>query len=306
MHMSFLVELPENQYIANAFEMFAPRTGFTLENARAMAWIAQLAYETQPEKITRIGGEWGFDDVRCFQQPAKTTLPMSSTHGIVGFRGEATIIAFAGTDPLNLLNWVSDFYLGRPGEDAHQGFVDAAAAVWDEVGEIVGQSIADGRALFIAGHSLGAAIALVTADRARRERKLDHVEIYVFGSPRVWQVDFAKAFIDAFGPTTYRLVYGQDVVATVPPTLLGFQHVGHLLQCARGEKFDAAKLLERDDSDEPAFGVGSLAQLPDKLRLLLVGLSPSMRTDLLGQASQLLLPLIGDHLPDRYYTALAS
>lgn len=305
--MSVLVELPEEQYIAKAFDMFAPRTGFSLGNARAMAWISQLAYETRlPEKITRISGKWGFDDVRCFQQPAKTTLPMSSTHGIMGFRGEATIIAFAGTDPLNLLDWVSDFYLGRLGQDAHQGFVDAAAAVWDEVGDVVGKSIAEQRALFITGHSLGAAIALVTADRARKERKLDHVEIYVFGSPRVWQADFAKSFIDAFGATTYRLVYGQDVVATVPPTALGFQHVGRLLQCARGAKFNSAQVLERNDSDDPMFGVGSLAQLPDRLQLLLVGLSPSTRTDLLGQISQLLLPLIGDHLPDRYYTALAS
>src|SRR5262249_33882219 len=154
-----------------------------------------------------------------------------------GTRGEATIIAFAGTDPFNLLNWVSDFYLGRPVADAHQGFVDAAAAVWDEIGDIVGKSMADGRALFVTGHSLGAAIALVTADRARKERKLDHAEIYVFGSPRVWHFDRAQAFIDAFGPTTYRLVYGHDVVATIPPSTLGFQHVGRLLQCARGEKF---------------------------------------------------------------------
>jgi triacylglycerol lipase len=109
----------------------------------------------------------------------------------------------------------------------------------------VGKSIADRAALFITGHSLGAAIALVTTDRARKERKLDHVENYVFGSPRVWRADFAKAFIDAFGATTYRLVYGQDVVATVPPTGLGFRHVGRLLQCAQGAKFNAAQLLEQ-------------------------------------------------------------
>jgi hypothetical protein len=303
--MSVLVELPEEQYNAKAFEMFAPRARFSIGNARAMAWASQLAYETRlPEKITRISGKWGFDGVRCLQQPAKTTLPMSSTHGIVGFRGEASIIAFAGTDPLNLLNWVSDFYLGLPGENAHRGFVDAAASVWDEVGEIVSKSIAERRALFITGHSLGAAIALVVADRAHTERKLDQVEIYVFGSPRVARIDFAERF--AFGKTTYRLAYGQDVVATVPPTALGFQHVGRLLQCGRGEKFDATQLLERGDSDEPSFGVGSLVQLPGKLQILLEGLSPSTRTDLLGQISQLLLPLIGDHLPDRYYAALAS
>jgi len=57
---------------------------------------------------------------------------------------------------------------------------------------------------------------------------------------------------------------------------------------------------------EPTFGAHSLAQLPAKLQDLLVGLSPSARTDLLGQMSQLLLPFIGDHLPDRYCTALTS
>jgi len=303
--MSFLVELPEDQYVANVFQAFEPRTGFTLANARAMAWTSQLAYETRlPEKIARVGDKLGLDAVSSFQQPAKTTLPLSSTHGVVGIKGEATIIAFAGTDPLNLFNWVSDFYLGRSGEEVHQGFVDAAAAVWDEIGDVVSKSAADGRALIITGHSLGAAIALVTADRARKERDLDRVEIYVFGSPRVWHSDLARAFIDVFGPTTYRLVYGQDVVASIPPSTLGFQHVGRLLQCARGENFDAAQLLEPADSDEPAFGVGSLAQLPDRLQSLL-DLSPSLRTDLLGQASELLLPLLGDHLPDRYYTALA-
>jgi hypothetical protein len=303
--MSFVVELPEEQYNADAFEMFAPRAGFSLGNARAMAWTSQLAYETQlPDKVVRISQKWGFETIRCFQQPAKTTLPLSSTHGIVGFRGEASIIAFAGTDPLNLLNWVSDFYLGRPGQDAHEGFVDAAASVWREVSDFVGRSIAERRALFITGHSLGAAIALVTADRVRTEEKVDEAEIYAFGCPRVWHTNFAEPFINTLGSTTYRLVYGQDVVATVPPTTLDFRHVGRLLQCARGGKFDAAQLLDHADSDEPLLGVGSLAQLPDKLQILLGGLSPSTRTDLLGQFSQLLLPLIADHLPDRYYAAL--
>jgi len=49
-------------------------------------------------------------------------------------KGEAMIIAFAGTDPLNLLNWLSDFYLGRLSAGAHQNFAEATAAVWTEVG----------------------------------------------------------------------------------------------------------------------------------------------------------------------------
>src|SRR5689334_19971068 len=167
--MSILVELPEDQYDPEAFQNFASDPDFSLGTALAMAWMSQLAYETRfPDKIKRIATtKWGFDNVRILGQPAKTALPLSSTHGILATRKDKVIIAFAGTDPLNLLNWISDFYLGRPGTDAHEGFVDAAAAVWKDVGAAIKASIDDRRALFIAGHSLGAAIALVTADHAR-------------------------------------------------------------------------------------------------------------------------------------------
>src|SRR5262245_38676779 len=210
--MSILVELPENQYDPNAFANFAAGAGFDLGTARAMAWMSQLAYETRfPDKINRIATTmWDFDNVHILEQPTKSTLPLTSTHGVLATRKGKTIIAFAGTDPLNLLNWISDFYLGRPGADVHQGFVDAAAAVWKDVGAAIDRCINDSGALFIAGHSLGAAIALVIADRARQEKRLQHGEVYVFGSPRVGRGDFVDRFNSSFGHTTYRLVHGRD------------------------------------------------------------------------------------------------
>src|SRR5215475_5786602 len=100
--MSFVVELPLSEYNKDAFAQFDPTAAFQPGNALAMAWMSQLAYETRlPDKM----------------------------RGIIARKGEALIIAFAGTDPLNLLNWVSDFYLGQRTADAHAGFRDAAAAV---------------------------------------------------------------------------------------------------------------------------------------------------------------------------------
>src|SRR5262249_40551800 len=248
--MSILVELPEGEYSPTAFANFAPRADFNLNTARAMAWMSQLAYETRfPDKITRIAGRWGLSDVRTLEQPAKSTLPLSSTHGVLATTKDAAIIAFAGTDPLNLLNWISDFYLGRPGADVHQGFEDAAAAVWIDVKAAIEQCMTDGRALFIAGHSLGAAIALVSADRAHREKVLQRAEVYVFGSPRVGRDDFVGRYKDSFAPTTYRFVHGRDIVPTVPPSEFGFHHVGRLLQCESGGKFDQARLLDNVNSD---------------------------------------------------------
>ena len=304
--MSILVELPEEQYSPRAFSDFAAAPGFNPGTARAMAWMSQLAYETRlPDKLVRIGKGWELDDVRPFDQPARSTLPLSSTHGVLAARGDAMILAFAGTDPVNLLNWISNFYLGRPSADAHQGFEDAAAAVWGEVGAAIEQGIRDRRPLLIGGHSLGAAIAMVTADRARREKGLANADVYIFGAPRVGRADFVGRYNAAFGASTYRFVYGKDIVPTVPPSELGFHHVGRLLRCERGEKFDPARLSGGTDSDEPSPGSDFFTGIAERVRDLVAGpLSPTTRMDALGRLSQLLAPSIGDHLPDRYYNAL--
>jgi triacylglycerol lipase len=211
----------------------------------------------------------------------------------------------AGTDPLNLLNWVSDFYLGRPSADSHEGFQDAAAAVWTEIGTAIERSLANNRPLFVAGHSLGAAIAIVTADRAHSEKKLMRAEIYIFGAPRVGRTEFVTRYNSTFGPTTYRFVHGKDIVPTVPPPELGFHHVGRLLQCERGERFEPSRLLAEVSSDQPSPGDDFFSGIAERVRDLFGGpLSPTLRVDALGQLSQLLAPSIGDHLPDRYYNAL--
>src|SRR5262249_23681377 len=151
---------------------------------------------------------------------------------------------------------------------------------WIDVKAAIEQCMTDGRALFIAGHSLGAAIALVSADRAHREKVLQRAEVYVFGSPRVGRDDFVGRYKDSFAPTTYRFVHGRDIVPTVPPSEFGFHHVGRLLQCESGGKFDQARLLDNVNSDEPQPGNDFFSGIAQRLRGLLSGpLSPTSRID---------------------------
>jgi len=87
---------------------------------------------------------------------------------------------------------------------------------------------------------------------------------------------------------------------------LGFHHVGRLLSCESGTKFDLTKLLAESSSDEPSSGNGFFSGLAERMRNL-VGLpSPTARVDALGKLTLLLAPSIGDHLTDRYFTALTS
>jgi hypothetical protein len=306
LNVSILVELPPGQYNRDAFANFNKDSGnFSPDVARAMMWMSQLAYETHvPQTISTVSGLWDLSAVKLLIEPAKSTLPVSDTRGIIAQRRGATIVAFAGTDPLIVRNWVSDFYLGRTKADVHEGFDDAAAAVWNDVKAALTAASAAGSPIFITGHSLGAALAVVTADHARRELGLASAQVYLYGCPRVGRDDFVAAYDSTFGPTTYRLVHGHDIVPTVPPPLLGFHHVGRFLACSPGAKFIASQLAPNTRSDEPLPTTGGFAGLAQQLGNLFVGLSPSRRMDVIGQLSQLLLPGIGDHLPDRYYDAL--
>jgi len=303
--MSFLVELPVELYDLHAFAGFSPDANFA-KNALAMSWMSQLAYETRvPATIRDVGKKWGLSEIAVIRQPSKSTLPMSATRAVAANRDGATIIAFAGTDPLNLLNWVSDFYLGHPKADVHEGFSDAAAAVWPEISELIEDASRQGRRIFLTGHSLGAAIALVIADRAAQEKRLKSAEIFVYGAPRVGRADFVARYNANFGSTTYRFVHGRDIVPSVPPAELGFHHVGRYLSCGSGEKFDLTLMGALPDTDEPSMGQDLFTGVAARLRNLAGSPSRASRFDTLGDLTEILAPSIGDHLPDRYYGALS-
>ena len=46
--MTFLVELPRDEYPNDAMDSFRVASDFALNNARAMMWMSQLAYDTLP------------------------------------------------------------------------------------------------------------------------------------------------------------------------------------------------------------------------------------------------------------------
>jgi hypothetical protein len=66
--------------------------------------------------------------------------------------------------------------------------------------------------------------------------------VYTFGQPRVGDWQFASKYEDHLGTKTFRFVNNNDVVARVPPAVLGFRHVGRMLL------FDhTGALTERDN-----------------------------------------------------------
>jgi hypothetical protein len=95
----------------------------------------------------------------------------------------------------------------------HRGFARALAAVWPQINHALPHDVP----LFFTGHSLGAALAILAATH-RPPRA-----VYGFGAPRVGDAGVAQLLRAV---PVHRIVHGDDIVTVVPPSALGFRHVG--------------------------------------------------------------------------------
>jgi hypothetical protein len=319
--MSFLTKLPKQLYDRNAFNGFKNRKEFDVGTGRSLAWLSQLAYETdEPDKIRDMLKAWGMRLVGgLISQDANfTVLPIASTQCFVAAGRGATIITFAGTDPLKLPNWISDFDTRPSATGTAEGYQTASNAVWPQLSALLSNLAPDEKEVFVTGHSLGGALAIITANRIISDRLTDVSAVYTFGMPRPGSADFAASYNKDLGTCTYRLVHGEDLVPTVAPSDIGFHHVGRYLHCDRGGKFDAGKLDKEATSDDPLFTKGVSKELHEifskpvlyvlaqakHLKMVATALlgmnTANIRTDPGGIAIEMLPPRLRDHMPDRY------
>jgi Lipase (class 3) len=324
--MSDLTTFLRGAYNARAFDGFSPVPTFDLGTAGALMWMSQLAYETaHPGKIEDILEDWGLRLVPkgIVSDKIGTVLPMASTRAIVASGRGATILAFAGTDPLLLRNWITNFEFFSDRDGPAEGFRQAVAAFDIVKKRILAQIPADGP-VFVTGHSLGGALAVIAA-HFLRSKNIDVRGVYTYGMPRPGDKAFANGIYDpALGARTYRLVHGADIVATVAPSEVGSRHVGRLLRCSARERFNPATLSAVPGPDEPHY----LANVIDGLRAALKDPVSAAR-DLLDQAIEVgtiainrtpahgrppdvavivetLSPEFRDHLQDSYINALGA
>jgi predicted lipase len=76
--------------------------------------------------------------------------------------------------------------------------------------------------IIVTGHSLGGALAALTAQQIEMDIG-DRVQaVYTFGMPRPGDATLATAYNQRPGQRTYRLAYGEDLVPTVPSLLRGW------------------------------------------------------------------------------------
>jgi hypothetical protein len=198
-------------------------TQFNLVNAWWLAEISTLVYAG--EDFARLRFEsTGLGNVKFFTKDStQCYVAGNDKFAVVAFRGSeiwkregkfdlGKIFADLGAD---VDIWLTEW---PHGGKVHRGFKNALEEVWTDLHAYIQPLQEKGCKIWFTGHSLGAALATLAADRYKHAQGL-----YTYGSPRVGD----DKFKEDFKVTAFRMVNNSDLATRVPPP--GFyQHVGEL------------------------------------------------------------------------------
>ena len=234
--------------------------------AHVLATCAGYAY-SDAATVAMIMARLGLVENRCamVSQDVDAMFICSTAFLVQSRCGRVAILCYRGTEPANFINWLTDADVDpekvpfRFGADAashavHAGFYRNVRATRYVIGAklqlaIDGKSILDAdqsgpavkplEALYITGHSLGAAMAAMFAVMMDTNRDYAAVRnrvraVYTYGQPMIGDPKFAAACHEAIGRMVFRYVHAHDVVAALPPKISGpFGHFGEEYQLTR-------------------------------------------------------------------------
>jgi triacylglycerol lipase len=207
---------------------------FSAANALLMAQACEVAYKTEPE-AQALMQQLGLPRFRWIDVHGA----LEDTKAFAAANDQFCILAFQGT--ADVRQWMTDLHAtpvryawifqGAPqiGE-IHAGFGHALADAWPTIVAAINEvspqasamdneSVDAKRTLWITGHSLGGALAVLagTAFSTLPGGSIRPVSgIYTFGQPRVGLHNFCQNYDSVGKGLTYRLVNNRDLVPRVP------------------------------------------------------------------------------------------
>jgi triacylglycerol lipase len=114
-----------------------------------LAKASSLAYQSsdviEPEFV-----QWGF--------PQFTFIDRKDSQAFMAGNAEMIIIAFWGTEPTTLWDWMTDVKIPRkngPYGKVHRGFLKGFQVVWLQIRPVINEWQTQAQSLWLTGHSLG-------------------------------------------------------------------------------------------------------------------------------------------------------
>jgi triacylglycerol lipase len=209
-----------------------------LRNAQFLALASDLAYLPEAEGAEAFRTQLGLEARLISVGNTQVYVATNDDHIVAAFRGTEAPTSIEGlkdwllTDAANLLiqpvgDLGTDFAAAGVSARWHDGFMKALASIWDPLLEALqAERKKNDRPIWITGHSLGGALALLAAWRCKRKFIPIH-QIYTFGAPMVGNAETAEAIDRELPDRIYRFVNDEDPVPKLPTLSLlanGYQH----------------------------------------------------------------------------------
>ena len=206
------------------FRRFEPeyeKSNYNARDAVAFALASLLAYRDKGEVESQIR-LWGFSEVRPFEFRRGRDV---DTQGYIAANGDRVLVAFRGTE--SFPDWLTNLQAVKdpgPWGKVHEGFQDSFLVSALVIGKMIGE-MRGNREIWITGHSLGGALAVLLA-ATLAENSIDVTGLYTFAAPRVGDRAFARELKRSLkGKAHWRVVNEGDLVPHLPSELR-FSHSG--------------------------------------------------------------------------------
>ncbi|MCO7225828.1 alpha/beta fold hydrolase [Pleionea sp. CnH1-48] len=200
------------------------KTQFDLAHALSFSWIALQTLDTDPNSydddkdadLAKAQEQWGLSNIKMFDNQRWNVRAM-----ITDYEGDV-FLTFRHTD--SNLNWLLNADFGLWNFDhsfalnrkVHHGFATMLGSVWTDVVSELQARTQDGQKVHIFGHSLGGALALLSAPGLKLEG-IDVAQVYATGSPKVGSLDWVADANQIMGSTpVYRVTNTQDLFSRIP------------------------------------------------------------------------------------------
>jgi len=191
---------------------------FNLVNALGCARAALLAYEDETLG-KQTSSRWGLERFKSFSY--------NQHFGIVMGNDKMILIAFRGTN--ERADWWSNLdilFRRSPLGWVPRGFLKAIELFWPELPQKISEFYDNNQTIWITGHSLGGALALLASVKLLVENEYKISGIYTFGQPTVGTSGFCSKFKKHYPNNLFRFVNHTDAVSDLP--ILLRQHVGEI------------------------------------------------------------------------------
>lgn len=234
-------------------------TGFDVPVAIELCRLSLLAYD----QLAAFQTAAAFDLPEPYQLEAEFTTNQQYAGETLGdpvvpiafiaTRDDRIYLAFRGTS--TVFEWLQDAKIAQVdftyvvgGGRTEQGFTEIYATVRDDILAKIEELVAAGTysSLYVTGHSLGGALAVLAALDMVENSGVADVFMYNFGAPRVGDPEgFVPLYDLLLGETSWRVANTRDEVTSQPPTRVfitetyRYAHVQKEYPLTFGQRLDA-------------------------------------------------------------------